>query len=243
MAAACAFCVFRLYPTPSDFNSTNFLQKPPLDPNTQTAGQKHRCNNSLQHKLAAKLYFESSSAKKGKKKEKKNQQIMHCTTHSDHIWENCDVILPRTQTWAPDDCDQSARYIVSFVNEERRGCSTLLPPKMMRVMRRNFLGMKKSSPSDLKMTKRAGLSGELFFSSRNRTPKFDFSEFVCSLPDMSTPLAADASLLVRYINLAVCPTDTFIRHHARAGSQFANALISHNGFMWLVSRQLANLLG
>lgn len=54
------------------------------------------------------------------------------------------------------------RYIVSFVNEERRACSTLLPPKMMRVMRRNFLGMKKSSPSDLKMTKRAGLSGAFF---------------------------------------------------------------------------------
>lgn len=67
MAAACAFCVFRLYPTPSDFNSTNFLQKPPLDPNIQTAGQKDRCNNSLQHKLAANFISKAAPRKKKKK--------------------------------------------------------------------------------------------------------------------------------------------------------------------------------
>lgn len=116
------------------------------------------------------------------------------------------------------------RYIVSFVNEERRACSTLLPPKMMRVMRRNFLGMKKSSPSDLKMTKRAGLSGAFFL----------FWKQSSRMCDRALP---EASLLLRDRNVAVCPTDTLIRHHARAASQFANALISHNAFMKLVSRQ------
>lgn len=120
------------------------------------------------------------------------------------------------------------RYIVSFVNEERRACSTLLPPKMMRVMRRNFLGMKKSSPSDLKMTKRAGLSGAFFLFWKQSSRMCDWA-----LPD--------ASLLLRDTNVAVCPTDTLIRHHARAGSQFANALISHNAFMKLMSRQLLSL--
>jgi len=42
-------------------------------------------------------------------------------------------------------------------------------------------------------------------------------------------------------NVAVCPTDTLIRHHARAGFQFANPLISHNAFMKLISRQLTRV--
>jgi len=71
------------------------------------------CNtNSLQN-------FISKADPQKEKKKKKSPDPCSARTHSD-LRENWDWILPRAQTRAPDDCDQSARYIVSFVNEERR---------------------------------------------------------------------------------------------------------------------------
>lgn len=242
MAAASAFCVFRLYPTPSDFNSTNFL--PSLRSiQTQTTGQKHRCNNSLQHKLAAKLYFESSSAKKEKKKRKKKStdHALHNTfrSHLRELWCDLTAHTNMSSGWLRPKrplhciiCEWGKTRVLHFVTSQNDAGHA-----------EKFSGNEEILPFGSQNDETSGSFRGTFFSSSNRTPKFDFSEFVRSLPDMSTPLAADASLVVRYINIAVCPTDTFIRHHARAGSQFANALISHNAFMWLASRQLAHLSG
>lgn len=126
----------------------------------QTHRQQDWCNNSLQHKLAAKLYFESSSAKK-KKKEKKNQQIMHCTTQ--HI----QITFERIVMWSYRAHKHELRMIAIkapvtlyhlWMRKDAAAPLCYLP-KWCGSCGEIFLGMKKSSPTDLKMTKRAGLSG------------------------------------------------------------------------------------
>ncbi len=184
----------------------------------------------------SKLYFESSSAKK----EKKNQHALHNTfrSHLRELWCNLTAHTNMSSGWLRPKrplhcifCEWGKTRVVHFVTSQNDAGHA-----------EKFSGNEEILPFGSQNDETSGSFRGTFFSSGNRTPKFDFREFVCSLPDMCTPLAADASLLVRYINVAVCPTDTFIRHHARAGPQFANALISHNAFVWMVSRQLVRLL-
>lgn len=81
MAAASAFCVFRLYPTPSDFNSTNFLQSLR---SIQTHRQQDRKTDATIHCNTNSLQNFISKAAPQKKEKKKGKKINRSCT-AQHI--------------------------------------------------------------------------------------------------------------------------------------------------------------
>lgn len=204
-AAAGAFC-FQIVLDPSEFKSDHNF--PPKLRVLYASKRAHRANATTATKTRRKTLFW--------KHIRRNSTDLHDTfnTHRRDFGSDltgCDVTA---HARAPDDRDKSAAaricYIVSFAREQSYFVTSQNDAE------------KFSSPPYLKMTKRAALSGAYF-------PETEFLMWFHWICIFSPP---EASPSVGFVNVAICPTDTFIRHHARAASQFANALISLNASIW-----------